>query len=136
MRRRALEEHPGRGAAAELLGDALSQKGLAPEALEAWLGSLKVSPSENNKRVIVSKNWTRDGQLAEKGGDRPRAERYFRRAAALDSNNVLAKMGLARAFVATKEWSLARVWAQKVLALAPDFPEALAVLRDLDEQGK
>jgi Tfp pilus assembly protein PilF len=123
----ALSHHPDRHPTAELLGDVLSAKGESASALETWLKSLGLDASNTSKRALVSKTWTRDAQLAERSGDKPRAERYYQRACALDEQNAAACLGAARVLVAERRWDLARPWIERAQRTSPDSAEVQAL---------
>lgn len=115
----------------ELLGDVLSQMGQAKEAKEQWLQTMKLAPDDLPKLRSLAKTLARLGRTARGGGDSALAERLFRRAAALDEDNVEASGGLASALLKNGEAELALKWARRTLSLDANSGEALLVMGDL-----
>jgi tetratricopeptide (TPR) repeat protein len=80
------------------------------------------------------------------GGDRPKAEAYFKRALEIDPHHTGARLELARLYVATKRWTEARRELQQVIEepaphdrprwTASEVPRARTLLIELGDRGQ
>lgn len=118
-----------------LRGDILSQLGDAEGALAAWLKALKLEPDETARRRAAAREFDKQGQGHLRRGAVPQAERWFRRAAALDPTNILALNGLAEAFLQTERFAQAETMARRALDISEYNPQAHVVLGDVARQA-
>ena len=118
-----------------LRGDILSQLGDADGALAAWLRALKLEPDEAGRRRAAAREFDKQGQGHLRRGAVPQAERWFRRAAALDPTNILALNGLAEVFLQTERLPQAETMARRALEISEYNPQAHVVLGDVARQA-
>src|SRR5690606_23396386 len=101
------------------------------KALEAWLRALKLQPDETARRRMAAQDYTRQGPGHFRRGALPQAERWVRRAVALDPENVKALSGLAEVFLKMKRFPQAANIAQRALNVSTYNPQAHVVLGDV-----
>lgn len=126
----ALDAASARGQS--ILGDGLARVGDYDGAKRAWLASMHLEPSSDPQQLkALSFSSVREAQASMKRRDPARAERFFRRGAVLDPDNVAASNGLAEALLKLGDPSSALRWANHSIAVAPRDPAARIVLGDV-----
>ena len=86
-------------------------------------------------RRAAAREFDKQGQGHLRRGAVPQAERWFRRAAALDPTNILALNGLAEAFLQTERFAQAETMARRALDISEYNPQAHVVLGDVARQA-
>ena len=115
-----------------ILGDGLARVGDYEPAKRAWLSSLRLEPNGDPQQFkALSFSSQREAQASMKRRDFARAERFFRRAVVLDSDNATASNGLADALLKLGDTSSALRWANHSVSVAPRDPFARVVLGDV-----
>ena len=123
--RRAVQIAPDDLSARNALGLCLLRLERPSEALEQFVALLKLNPSLPYAHVSHGNSLLALGAITE-------AEASFRRALALDANQGMALAGLAHIASNRGAYPEARVWAEKSLALVPEFPDAVMSLASAD----
>jgi tetratricopeptide (TPR) repeat protein len=122
---------PGETETLNLRGDIHSQLGEGEQALSAWLRALKLDAGDAARRRMAALEYANQGQGQFRRGALPQAERWFRRAAALDPTNVVALVGLAEVFLKTERLPSAAALARQTLTVSELQPQAHVVLGDV-----
>jgi len=115
-----------------ILGDGLARIGDYEPAKRAWLASMRLEPSSDPQQFkALSFGSVREAQASMKRRDFARAERFFRRGAVLDSDNIAASNGLADALLKLGDAASALRWANHSVSVAPRDPAARVILGDV-----
>jgi tetratricopeptide (TPR) repeat protein/DNA-binding response OmpR family regulator len=115
-----------------ILGDGLARVGDFEGAKGAWLASMRLEPSADPQQFkALSFSSAREARASMKRRDYARAERFFRRAVIMDSDNVPASNGLADALLKLGDAASALRWANHSIAVDPRDPAARVVLGDV-----
>jgi len=115
-----------------ILGDGLARVGDYEGAKRAWLGSLRLEPSNDPQQFkALSFSSVREAQASMKRGDLARAERFFRRGVVMDGDNVAASNGLADSLLKLGDAASALRWANHSVAIAPRDAGARVALGDV-----
>jgi Tfp pilus assembly protein PilF len=122
----ALRQDPERRTARELLGDIENQRGNIEASREIWLSTMQLRGDEIARIDAVSRQQVREGLVAVKSRDLPRAERYFRRAITLQPKNGAAAAALAQVLVQLGYREAALAWARHAVSLDPGTRVSLA----------
>lgn len=100
-----------------LHGDLLNQQGQEEVSLAIWLRAMQLEESDQAKRAAVSRKYVRDARSALKHMDYALAERYLRRAATLEPENVQSAALLAGLFKKLGHDEVAEAWTRQVEVL-------------------
>jgi tetratricopeptide (TPR) repeat protein len=119
------------GDARTLLGDIHSQQGRMEEALKAYLDYWNLDAQALDERASLAVRFVNSAAMARRKGDWWTAERFYRRALTLDSENALGAAGLARVFAHFELHDATVSWAERALALdEKDATQAALALCD------
>jgi tetratricopeptide (TPR) repeat protein len=105
------------GDARTLLGDVYSQQGRVEEALSAYLAYWNMDADALDERADLAVRFVNSAAMARRKGDWWTAERFYRRALTLDSDQALAAAGLARVLAHFELHEATVYWAERALAL-------------------
>jgi tetratricopeptide (TPR) repeat protein/DNA-binding NarL/FixJ family response regulator len=114
-----------------ILGDALALSGDPGGARIALLASAGLSAKDEPSAVNFSRRMLQLGHMALRNRDHANAERYFRRAAALDPRSWEGPYGIARALLELEKASLAAGYAKQATELGPEIARAHVLLGDV-----
>jgi Flp pilus assembly protein TadD len=93
---------------------------------------MRLEPSSDPQQFkALSFGSVREAQASMKRRDFARAERFFRRGAVLDSDNIAASNGLADALLKLGDAASALRWANHSVSVAPRDPAARVILGDV-----
>jgi tetratricopeptide (TPR) repeat protein len=135
--RQGLAKDPANARGQGILGDAWARLGKYDQAKQAWLSSLRLEPSSDEEQKTLSLSSLREARASLKRRDLARAERFFRRAAAQDSDNAQASNGLADVLLRLGDTQAALRWANHSVSVAPRDASARVILGDvLFQQGE
>jgi Flp pilus assembly protein TadD len=133
----ALAEQPGEPTVKQLLADALNQDGDTEGARQLLLDSMGLPPGESGKIAKVAQRFAVAGNQVLKGGDAAQAERMFRRAVALNRDNLTGTVGLADLLLRRKQVAAASPFAKRAAALGPqNFHAQLLLGEVLSAEGE
>jgi tetratricopeptide (TPR) repeat protein len=127
---KALALDPESGKAKELLADALIRLGKVAEAKKYWFEAAGLNPMIPSEARGLFARELRQAEAAAKTKDFVSAERFYRRAAALDQENVRALTGLCHALFKLGDGEAAVTWGRKAVLIAPRDVEARLTLGD------
>jgi tetratricopeptide (TPR) repeat protein/DNA-binding response OmpR family regulator len=128
---RGLERDPSALRAQAILGDGLARLGDYDGAKSAWLKSMRLEQASPEQIKALSFSSSREAQASLGRHDFARAERFFRRALVLDSDNAAACNGLSNALLRLGDTASALRWATHAVAVAPRDPAARIILGDV-----
>lgn len=132
----ALLQQPGDPTLQQLLADAMNQSGDVEGARALLLTSMNLPPSENGKISKVARRFVNAGYQVLKGDDPAQAERMFRRAVALDPENLPGVTGLADLLLRRKNVAGASRFARQAAELGPrDFQAQFVYAEVLAAEG-
>jgi len=114
----------------ETYGDALARVGANAEARSAWLTAARIDPSDQRGvRGLVVRE-VRQAQDAIKNRKMVVAEKYYRRAAALEPRSWSAMIGLSQVLLELGDVKPALTWAERAVAVVPRNSSVRLVLGD------
>lgn len=126
----AVTTTPGKGVYANNYGGWLcGQDGRAAESLE-WFDRALADPGYPTPLAAL----VNAGDCAQKAGQTPLAERYWRKALTLDAGNLQALAGLARLAYAQGDAFEARAFAERWLAISPEDAAGLQLAADIEQK--
>ena len=127
---RAVKQTPEDQHVQSLYGDTLARVGEVDAARTVWLNAVGVDPDDRATIRKLSLTYAATGRQYIKGADYPRGDRFFRRAALLDTSNATAAAGMGQALLMQKEVSAALAWSKRAVALEPRDTELRILLGD------
>jgi Flp pilus assembly protein TadD len=138
--RQGLKLEPTSTKGQSLVGDGLARVGDFDGARRAWYAAASVNNPSTEEVQQLFLRAMKEAEQALSGRDYMRAERFFRRAAILDSQNAAAHRGLAVALLRAGEAGGALGWAKRAAELAANDPAVQLTLGDAllangDESG-
>jgi tetratricopeptide (TPR) repeat protein len=105
------------GDARTMLGDVYSQQGRTEQALTAFLGHWNLDADALDERADLAVRFVNSAAMARRKGDWWTAERFYRRALALEPEQAVAAAGLARVFAHFELHEATVHWAERALSL-------------------
>jgi hypothetical protein len=105
--------------ARSMIGDIHSQQGYTAAALDAFLRGWNMAKDDTARRRLTAARFVLSAAKALRKGDFWTAERYYRRAAALELENPEAAAGLSRVLLHFERPDVAKVWAEQALSIDP-----------------
>ena len=116
---RLIEEDPTHSEYHRLLGQVWSELGDANEAIDHLIDALRWDPKNTYALTMMGNIWARDKD------DMETALRYYRSALEKDPYDHVALNNIATQYLIKRDWSNAREWFDKALAVEPTYPNAL-----------
>jgi Flp pilus assembly protein TadD len=127
---RGVRLDPTSGRGQSLLGDGLARIGDLEGARRAWFASAGVHTPSEREVEQLSQRSIKEAEEALQRRDHVRAERFFRRAAILNTKSVAGPRGLSMALVKLGDTANAVIWARQAVERSKTDPQAQLVLGD------